>query len=305
MTNRAEWPSIRCVSVTWSYLASTIRRGKRSGFGPVLFGTGLALSMATSNGPPVSAPPGAIAPRPAIWSYPAAPDLQRTPFVGVIGDSTGSQLLLPLAVRLNPRGVGVVSATVGGCQAIDADLTFASPEYHERHKTCPEDARRLQTEMTARFHPKVVIWSDSLDWSDLKVHGQIVPAGGDRWRQLILDAWDRTLGRLGAAAVVLILPTWWADLPATASASFSVDRQRALFRAWAARHPGRVIPIDLGPAVCPGGPPCHQVMNGVRLRSDYLHYSPEGINRVISAIMAGSAPLANMRGLVALPVPSK
>jgi hypothetical protein len=56
-----------------------------------------------------------------------------------------------------------------------------------------------------------------------------------------------------------------------------------------------VTVVDLAPVLCPSGPPCPQMVNGVQPRSDHIHYTAEGIRRVIAkpmedvAVRAGSA----------------
>jgi hypothetical protein len=221
--------------------------------------------------------------------------------VGLIGDSTGSQLAKPLAATLNPRGVGVVSATVGGCQPTDTVLTYQSAEYFQRHLDCPRNALTKQDYMVHRFRPTMVLWSDIMDWSDIKLNDRVVVSGSAEWKRLMREGWDRTLDRLHGAHVTLILPTWWAGAPRDAPAHFSVDRQRALFRSWAERHPRRVTVVDIGPVICPDGPPCEQVVHGVELRSDYYHYTEEGLRRVITEILAKVPALKNMRGRMRAP----
>lgn len=280
----------------------------------MLLGAGLALSLAAGNGPPAPAPAPAPAPQPDpaadqappqdLAIYPpasSAAPARPAPYVGVIGDSTATQLVKPLADQLGARGVGVVGATVGGCQPTDVVLTYQSHEYFERHQNCPKDAQRRQHTLVARFHPKAVVWADAMEWSDIQAGDRLVTAGSDQWRQLMLAGWDRTLSRLGDASVVLILPTWWAGYPTATPPSFPVEGQRALFRTWAARHQNQVSLVDLGPVLCPAGPPCRQVVDGVQLRSDHVHYTTEGSRRVIAKIMADSAVL---RGLGARPTAS-
>ena len=236
---------------------------------------------------------------PAVDAPPVRPLLvlrapERSPsasVVGVIGDSTGSQL----AAELHRRHVSVVVATVGGCQSADLVLTYQDRDYFENHRRCAQDAREYQDDLTFRFRPKIVIWSDAMEWSDIKRGKRIVAAGSDEWKRLMSESLDRTLGRLGKADVALVLPTWWAGWPVGYPASFPVDGQRALFRTWAGRHADRVAVIDLGPVICPSGPPCGQVVGGVRLRVDSLHYTPEGARRALDRIMAGAPALAGAR----------
>lgn len=217
--------------------------------------------------------------------------------MGVIGDSTGGQLAIALADRLHHRDVGVVSAAVGGCQPTDVRFTFQNSEYLRSHPDCIQDVPEMQREMIARYHPKVVVWSDVMEWSDIQAEdGRNIVAGTDEWRRRITEGWDRLLARLGDAHVALILPSWWADSSPDSPSVFSVDRQRALFWSWAERHTDRVTAVDLKPVVCPNGPPCGQIVGGVRVRPDHVHYTPEGARWAIEKIMNDVADLKTLHG---------
>ena len=265
-------------------------------------GAALALGLVTPVGPP---PPGNPPGSPLVAS-PAAPPLSvlradpqspAAPYVGVIGDSTGGQLAIALADGLHHRDVAVVVAAVGGCQPTDVRFTFQDSEYLRSHPNCTQDVPALQREMTARYHPKVIIWSDVMEWSDVQTpDGRNVVAGTDEWRRRILKGWDRLLTRLGDAHVALVLPNWWADAPPDSPSVFPVKRQRALFRSWAKRHADRVTAVDLKPVVCPDGPPCGQTVGGVQLRPDHVHYTPEGARRAVEKIMNDVAELRTLHG---------
>jgi hypothetical protein len=260
------------------------------------------LPPGPSSGPPTgtaSVAPPAVSPQPAprLWVLRAEPQSPAAPYVGVIGDSTGSQLAGALAGELRHRDVGVVVATVGGCQPTDVVLTFQNPAYLGTHQNCTWEAPAKQREMTIRYRPKVVVWSDIMEWSDIRAEdGRIIAAGTGEWQRRILESWDRLLARLGDAHLVLVLPSWWAGLPAEYPAAFPVGRQRALFRAWSVYHADRVTVVDLAPVVCPGGPPCRQVVGGVRLRSDNVHFTPEGARRAGEKIMNDVERLRTLRG---------
>ena len=49
------------------------------------------------------------------------------------------------------------------------------------------------------------------------------------------------------------------------------------------------------PELGPHPAPCTQVVNGVRLRSDHLHYTPEGARRAITQILTDAPALKNLR----------
>jgi hypothetical protein len=136
-----------------------------------------------------------------------------------------------------------------------------------------------------------------MEWSDIQAeNGRTIVVGTDEWRRKILEGWDRVLARVGDAHLALVLPNWWAGAPTDYPAGFSVGQQRALFRSWAERHTDQVTVVDLKPVVCPDGPPCGQVVGGVRLRTDHIHYTPEGARRAAEKIMNDVAALRTLHG---------
>lgn len=276
-----------------------------------MWGAALVLGLMVPGGslltgPPPGPPSGtasvarpAVSPQaaPRLWVLRAEPQSPAAPYVGVIGDSTGSQVASALADALRHRDVGVVVATVGGCQPTDVALTYQSADYFGSHQNCVWEAPAKQREMTHRYRPKVVVWSDIMEWSGIRAEdGRIIVAGTGEWRRRILESWDRLLARLGDAHLVLVLPSWWAGWPADYPAAFPVGRQRALFTTWAGRHADRVTVVDLAPVVCPAGPPCGQVVGGVRLRSDNVHYTHEGARLAGEKIMNNVEALRTLRG---------
>src|SRR5262249_47524799 len=59
------------------------------------------------------------------------------------------------------------------------------------------------------------------------------------------------------------------------------DAKRAhlteVYREFARRHPGQVTVIDPSPVLCPGGPPCHAIVDGVNPRPlDGNHFGTDG-----------------------------
>ncbi len=165
------------------------------------------------------------------------------------------QLAAALADGLRDRDVGVVIATVGGCQPTDVALTYQNASYLNTHRNCVTEAPAKQREMTARYHPKVVVWSDIMEWSAIQAEdGRTVTAGTPEWRVRVMAGWDRVLARVGTARLALVLPTWWAGWPAATPRWFTVEQQRSLFRAWAERHTAQVTVVDPAPALCPSGP---------------------------------------------------
>jgi hypothetical protein len=60
-----------------------------------------------------------------------------------------------------------------------------------------------------------------------------------------------------------------------------VDAWNALVRAEAKRHPDTTVVLDLNKLVCPDGRYTESV-NGLQVRSDGLHFTPEGVRQLIA-----------------------
>jgi lysophospholipase L1-like esterase len=60
-----------------------------------------------------------------------------------------------------------------------------------------------------------------------------------------------------------------------------VDAGNDLLRAEVARHAGKITLLDLNKVVCPDGKFTWKV-DGLRIRSDGLHYTPAGVQRIIA-----------------------
>ena len=60
-----------------------------------------------------------------------------------------------------------------------------------------------------------------------------------------------------------------------------VDAWNSLLRTAAAQRPGQVSVLDIDPVVCPGGKFTWRI-DGLRVRSDGLHYTPAAVQRLIA-----------------------
>ena len=58
-----------------------------------------------------------------------------------------------------------------------------------------------------------------------------------------------------------------------------------LLQGFARRDARTTSVIDLDPIVCPGGPPCPDVVNGITLRPDGTHFEADGARYVADRIM--------------------
>jgi hypothetical protein len=94
---------------------------------------------------------------------------------------------------------------------------------------------------------------------------------------------DAALARLtaGGAHVVMITEAAPAPNPAqgTQTTSIKADddgyaRLNALLARFQARHADQVTLVDLASKLCPSGPPCPAVVDGLHARPDGRHFTP-------------------------------
>jgi peptidoglycan/LPS O-acetylase OafA/YrhL len=158
------------------------------------------------------------------------------------------------------------------------------------------------------FKPDVVVMLFGVwDYRDHIVGGATLKAGTPEWDAYILSELERELGVLTSQGAKLLLVTWPCSRPevwtkigssgaeATADALWRIDRLDTLYRQFADRHPERVRLIDLNAFACPHGTYTDLIVDGVRLREDGTHFTPESsyvvarwlVPRILDAARSG------------------
>jgi lysophospholipase L1-like esterase len=127
----------------------------------------------------------------------------------------------------------------------------------------------------------------SWETADREVDGALVlldtPEGEAVWRRLLDETRARlTVGGARLALTLLPPPAEFSDRgPANPDTTRRVLRLNEIYRRYARDHPESVVTVDLGRIVCPGGPPCPEEVDGIRLRPrDGGHFEAEGANWV-------------------------
>jgi hypothetical protein len=134
-----------------------------------------------------------------------------------------------------------------------------------------------------------VILLDRWELMDRRLQGTYRHVGQpdfDAYLTSELDLAIEIAGARGAHVVLLTAPytrrverpdggLWAEDEPAR------VDAWNGLLRAAAVRHAGWVSVLDLNRLVCPEGAFAWRVQ-GIRIRSDGLHFTPEGVEKWIA-----------------------
>jgi peptidoglycan/LPS O-acetylase OafA/YrhL len=248
------------------------------------YGNGSAAPViAVPSGPP---PAGAKTPG-------AAPPMHRPgrrpgtqPRVTILGDSVA----WTLGTYLPPHpGLQVTVGAVEGCGiAVLPDiLELGTP--HTNYPYCVAWPGIWRKAVDAGDPDIAVILLDRWELMDRKLNGGYQHVGQPGYDAYLTGQLDRAVavaGSRGAHVVLLTAPyTHRAEAPGGGlypeDQPARIDAWNALLRDEAARHPQSVTVLDLNHLVCPAGTFTWSV-EGVRVRSDGLHFTPAGVQRVIA-----------------------
>ncbi|MGI5478762.1 acyltransferase family protein [Streptomyces lavendofoliae] len=263
----------------------------------VLVGGSVVALVPTAARTPVVAPPVSPADPPAPpeagrspdGTAPATPSRRGPVSVVVMGDSVAWSL-----VRYLPRtpGVAVLDRTTLGC-----GLVVGSPYRYfgtERRvsRACTRWPVRLRDAVEQERPDVVMILAGRWETMDRVHQGRWTQVGDPVFDRHMLAQLDRAVKLAAGRGARVVLATepynrrgerpdgglWPEDRPER------VDRWNALLRKTAARHPGTVRILDLGRRLCPDGTFTWRV-NGVQVRSDGVHLTPEGVRLITPWLM--------------------
>ena len=227
--------------------------------------------------------------------------------IGLIGDSVAMSLYPGFASAAEEASLDLVGATFPGCPVGEIERVDNKGAPFPFARRCPETVRTEQARMVAEFDPEVVFWISNRERLDIREGDTVLQAGTPEWEAAAYADWDAVLERLtaGGAHVVVLLPfhrtgddpaecaggAW--RTPACTTPNLSINALRAELTAWAARHPDDVTVVEPDSLICPTSP-CTGRLEGVELRTDRIHYTPEGavvaVKRLLSLLPDGIWP---------------
>jgi hypothetical protein len=186
-------------------------------------------------------------------------------------------------------GLQVSVRAIQGCgiATLPDILEMGTP--HTNYPGCTAWEGRWRNAVNADNPDVAVIELNRWELMDRKYQGRYQHVGEpayDSYLSAQLDAAVTIAGSRGAAVVLLTAAyTHRAEKPDGGlypeDQPQRVDAWNALLRAETTRRPGKVTVLDIDPVVCPHGTFTWSV-NGVRIRSDGLHYTPAGVHAIIA-----------------------
>ena len=223
-------------------------------------------------------------------------DLQS---VVVIGDSTSCTLLPGLQAVGPYYGMRFENGAVIGCGVVSgviAAVHIAGLNIPNYTVKCQGEANLAETQAIERYRPSLIVWGSTDEGDSILVNtptgSKALASGSREWTAVMLQRIDDRVRKFLAtgARVILVLeppqvhPNGQGGGPQD-STDLGYDRMNALLREVAARHPDRVGTVNLEARVCPSGPPCPFVVDGIgatvaterqAIRPDLVHYLPGG-----------------------------
>jgi peptidoglycan/LPS O-acetylase OafA/YrhL len=246
---------------------------------------------------PTSADAGPVAPVYRPGRRPGA-----APRITFLGDSVSWSL----GTYLPPHpGLDVTVRAVQGCGIARLPDVRQLGSAHTNYPACPTWDRRWRRGVLADDPDVAVVLLDRWELMDRRLDGayqHVGQSGYDAYLTRELDLAISVAGTRGAHVVLLTAPyTHRAERPDGGlydeDQPARVDAWNRLLYAAAGRRPDTVTVIDLNHRVCPQGRFTWSV-GDVPLRSDGLHFTPEGVQRWIApwllpklaAIAVGQGP---------------
>ena len=214
--------------------------------------------------------------------------------VVVIGDSTSCTLLPGLKAVGPSHGMQFENGSVVGCGIVSGELApalFDGVNLVAGTSHCQGAANTAETDAIERYHPSIIVWGSTDERRSIVASTQagssVLTSGSAAWKTEMLRRMDDRVGEFvatGAKLVLLLEPPYAHPGARPTSDDLAFEQMNDLLKVVAARHPHDVAVVNLERRVCPTGPPCQYVVDGLgslgdptqAVRPDAVHYMSAG-----------------------------
>jgi hypothetical protein len=222
----------------------------------------------------------------------------REPRVTFFGDSVA----WTIGTYLPPHpGIWTSVRAIEGCgiATLPQILELGTP--HTNYPGCTRWPDRWRGGVVKDDPDVAVIELNRWELMDRKLNGIYQHVGEPQYDAYLLGRIDEAVGIAGSrGAAVVLLTAAYTHRAEKPDGSLYPEDQPSRVDAWntllyreAARRPGKVTVLNLTPVVCPGGR-FTWMIGHVRVRSDGLHYTPAGVQKIIAPwLLPKLAAIAN------------
>jgi hypothetical protein len=184
-------------------------------------------------------------------------------------------------------GLSISNVAAFGCGFLpgDEELDAYGKWSTEKADACRGWRSTWSSDVDA-FRPDVAVFLfGPWDTLDLKVGNRLLEVGSPEWEAYALEELSHAVDVLsarGAKVMLLTSPCFKPrDLGVDAPTYVRLNPQRVddlndLYWEFARQHPDQVVIVDLNGFVCPEGEYADDTIDGVLLRRDGVHFTPEG-----------------------------
>lgn len=203
----------------------------------------------------------------------------------VVGDSTACTLLPGLVAIAPMFDAQVEDAAVIGCGIVSGQIApyyYEGVNVEEYTNDCQSKALRAEKQGLATGKPNIILWASSFERDSIVIQTstgeQTVTKGTPEWYAVMRRRIEERLRLLKAsgATVVMLLQPPQVNIGSPKSPTTSdedYERLNGLLKQIAEQDPSQIKVVDLAARVCPSGPPCPSIVDGITVRPDDMHYS--------------------------------
>ena len=220
-------------------------------------------------------------------------EVPRIESIALIGDSVAGSLAPAMGDALTDAGYTFLDAHVHGCGVASGLTVTETGERFPWSDECVERVPSVHDQLIRDHDPDLIVWHSTWETADRLLDDTFLEFGTPDHDAALASEIELVIDRLtgrGAQVVILVAPP---NAPSEFIAEPDPTDMLHLAEqlAIAADRFDALSLVDLNPIVCPGGPPCPEIVDELVLRPDGGHYSETAatwlVDELVDVLLAG------------------